>query len=101
MPTYNFYDSELDEEFEMFMKIAEREEYLKENPHIKPVVSAPVLISGTTVINKVPEGFKEVLSRVAEAHPESAVGDRYGKKSIKNIRTKNIVNRHYEKTKKN
>ena len=44
MPTYNFYDSELDEEFEMFMKIAEREEYLKENPHIKPVVCAPVLI---------------------------------------------------------
>lgn len=75
MPTYNFIDTVTGEEFESFMKIAEREEYLKENPHIQPVLTAPHIVSGVVGIgsNRVPNGFKEVLSKVAEAHPTSRV----------------------------
>lgn len=101
MPTYSFIDTDTDEEFEMFMSISDRTEFLKENPSVQPtMLSAPALVRGTASNNKVPEGFKEVLSRVAEAHPESVVGDRYGKKTIKNVKTKEIVKRHYEKAKK-
>lgn len=102
MPTYSFLDTETGEEFDLMMKISEREEFLKENKHIKPVISAPSIVSGvsTSAQNRVPNGFKEVLSKVAEAHPESVVGDRYRSKSIKEIRTKEIVDKHYKKLKK-
>ena len=101
MPTYSFIDTDTDEEFEMFMSWSEREEFLKENPSVQPTLTAaPALVRGTNSNNKVPEGFKEVLSKVAEAHPESVVGDRYGKKTIKNVKTREIVKKHYDKYRK-
>jgi hypothetical protein len=99
MPTYSFYNNQTGEQFDALMKISEREEYLNSNPHITQVLTAPCIVSGvsTSSQNKVPEGFKEVLSKVAEAHPESATGKRYGRKSIKQVKTKNIVDKHLGK----
>jgi hypothetical protein len=101
MPTYEFLNSETGEEFERLMSISAREDYLKENPHIVPVISAPTIVSGVSTSNskqgKVPDGFKEVLSKVAEAHPTSTVGQRYGKKSIKDVKTREIVKKHVSK----
>jgi hypothetical protein len=99
MPTYNFLDTDSGEEFEKFMKISEREEFLKANPEIQPVLTAPAIVSGvsTSTQNRVPDGFKEVLSKVAEAHPASSVADRYGKKSIKQARSDQVVKKHVEK----
>jgi predicted nucleic acid-binding Zn ribbon protein len=98
MPTYQFLNTETDEEFEVLMKISEREEYLKNNPHIQPVLSAPALVSGVSTSNsrtgRVPSGFNEVLSKVAEAHPTSKVAQRFGKKSIKQVKTEQIVKKH-------
>ena len=42
-------------------------------------------------------GWKENLSRIAEAHPRSALADRHGKKSIKEIKTKQVVEKHLSK----
>jgi hypothetical protein len=101
MPTYEFLNSETGEEFERLMSISAREEFLKENPHITPVISAPSIVSGVSTSNsrqgKVPSGFNEVLSKVAEAHPTSTVGQRYGKKSIKDVKTREIVKKHVSK----
>ena len=101
MPTYEFLNTETGEEFERLMSISAREEYLKENPNITPIISAPSIVSGVSTINskqgKVPNGFKEVLSKVAEAHPTSTVGDRYGKKSIKDVKTREIIKKHVNK----
>lgn len=98
MPTYQFFNTETDEEFEVLMKISEREEYLKNNPHIQPVLTAPALVSGVSTSNsrtgRVPSGFNEVLSKVAEAHPTSKVAQRFGKKSIKQVKTEQIVKKH-------
>jgi hypothetical protein len=98
MPTYQFLNTETDEEFEVLMKISEREEYLKNNPHIQPVLTAPALVSGVSTSNsrtgRVPSGFNEVLSKVAEAHPTSKVAQRFGKKSIKQVKTEQIVKKH-------
>jgi len=38
-----------------------------------------------------------VLSKVAEKHPNSSVGERYGRKSIKEARTAQVVKKHVEK----
>ena len=98
MPTYQFRNTRTDEEFEVLMKISEREEYLKNNPHIQSIITAPALVSGVSTSNsrsgRVPSGFNEVLSKVAEAHPTSKVAQRFGKKSIKQVKTEQIVKKH-------
>ena len=96
MPTYNFLNIDTGEEFESFMKISEREEYLKTNPQIQPVITAPAIVTGvsTSKQNRVPDGFKEVLSKISEAHPASDLADKHSKKSIKQARTEQIVKKH-------
>jgi hypothetical protein len=101
MPTYEFVDLNTGEPFERFMKIAEREEFLSNNPHIQPVVSAPMLVSSVSTTNKVPDGFKEVLSKVAEKHPNSSVADKHGRRSAKEAKTREIVKKYTDKITKN
>lgn len=64
MPTYEFQDTNTGEIFEKMLKISEREEYLKNNPHLKQIIS-----SGQTVIEparlgrmKPDQGFRDLLS---------------------------------------
>ncbi len=94
MPTYSFHNTETNEYFDSFMKISEREEYLKINPHIQPVATAAAIVGGVSITDKVPSGFKEVLSKVSEAHPNSSVAKKHGKKTIKQIKTEQIVKKH-------
>lgn len=96
MPTYQFLNTETGEEFETLMKISERDEYLKTNPHIQPIISAPALVTGVSASkqNKVPDGFKDVLSKVSEAHPGSSLAQKHVKKSIKQVKTEQIIKKH-------
>jgi hypothetical protein len=94
MPTYSFLNTSTDEEFDMFMSWSARESYLKENEHIKPVVTSAAIVSGVSTTNKVPEGFKEVLSKISDAHPGSNVAKKHAKKSIKQVKTEEIVKKH-------
>jgi hypothetical protein len=84
----------------MVMKIAEREEFLRENPHIKPVITAPNIVSGISSSQRIPSGFNDVLSKVAEAHPNSTVGKRHKRKSIKEVRTDRIVKKYVDRVTK-
>ena len=74
--------------------LEEREEYLKQNPHIQSIVTSASIVSGVAITGKVPDGFKEVLSKVAESHRSSSVADNHGKKSSKEIKTKQLVDKH-------
>ena len=100
MPTYVFHDTEYNDQFEMVMKIAEREEFLRENPHIQPVITAPNIVSGVSSSQRIPSGFNDVLSKVAEAHPNSTVGKRHKRKSIKEVRTDRIVKKYVDRVTK-
>jgi hypothetical protein len=99
MPTYSFINTETGEEFDMFMSYSARETFLEENPIIQTQVTAAAIVSGvsTSTQYRVPDGFKEVLSKVAEAHPTSHVADKHGKKSIKQVKTEQIVKKHVQK----
>jgi hypothetical protein len=99
MPTYSFVNTETGEEFDSFMSWTAREEYLKENPKIQSVMTAPAIVthSGGDLYSKTPDTFREVLSKVADAHPTSPVADRHGKKSIKDVKTREIVKKHVKK----
>jgi predicted nucleic acid-binding Zn ribbon protein len=99
MPTYSFINTETGEEFDSFMRISEREEFLNTNPHIQPVMTAPAIVSGvsSSTQNRVPDGFKEVLSKVAEAHKGSDFAKKHLKKSIKEVKTEQVVKKHVER----
>ena len=40
------------------------------------------------------------MSRIAEAHPTSPLADRYGKKSIKQVKTREVIKKHRNRKKK-
>ena len=97
LPTYDFVNTETGEEFEAFMSIAAREQYLKDNPNIQQILGATSTVSGVSITGKVPDGFKEVLSKVSENHRTSAVANAHGRKSMKEIKTKQLVDKHIGK----
>jgi len=98
MPTYEFVNIETGEHFEKFMKISEREDFLKHNPNVQSLISAAAIVGGVTVKDKVPDGFKEVLSKISENHKTSSVADRYSRKSIKEARTEEVIKKHQKKS---
>lgn len=98
MPSYLFYDKETNEYFEVVMKISEYNQFKEENiDRYERVIEAPSLVSGTASNTKVPDGFKEVLSKISEAHPSSELASRHRRRSIKEAKTDDIVNRHIKR----
>jgi hypothetical protein len=100
LPTFRFLNTETGEEFEDFLSNSRKEELLEKNPHITQMPSAFAIASMTgNYYSKTDDTWKEVLSKVAEAHPDSPVADRYGKKSIKQIKTQQVIQKHIGKWK--
>ena len=95
MPIYTFLNKKTNKEYDEMMSISEMEEYLEKNKHITQVIKGLNIISGASGITmKTDGGWKENLSRIAEAHPKSALADRYGKKSIKQSKTEQVLAKH-------
>ena len=94
MPLYDFLNTETGEQFSEILSISGREDYLKENPHIKQLhLSAPGLVSGTGGL-KNDNGWKENLSRIAEAHPNSALAEKQGGRTSKKVKVEEIAKKH-------
>ena len=94
MPMYTFENTDTGEQFDMLMKIADKEKYLKKNSNIKQVITAPNLnFGGVGDRTKPPSGFKDVLSRIGEANPMSPMADDYGKKDAKSVAIRDSVKR--------
>jgi hypothetical protein len=74
------------------MSISEKEVYLKKNKHIKQGIGKINIVSGTGI--KTDSGWKDMLSRIGDAHPGSKVHDAYGNKSTKDIKTRQVLEKH-------
>lgn len=95
MPSYTFENTKTGEVYDDYMTIAEMESFLKKNKHINQIISKVNIVSGVSGVSyKSDNGWKENLSRIAQAHPESPLADRYGKKSTKDIKTKQVLEKH-------
>jgi len=92
MPIYDFINTKTGKEFSDMMSIAEKEKYLKKNKHIKQGIGKINIVSGTGV--KTDSGWKDMLSRIGDAHPGSKVHDAYGNKSTKDIKTRQVLEKH-------
>ena len=93
MPTYTFENTKTGQVYDDYMSISERETYLEQNPHIKQLINKINIVSGTGGI-KTDSGWKENMSRIAEAHPTSPLAQRYGKRSIKQVKTEQVIKKH-------
>jgi len=79
MPTYRFKNHKTGEVWEELMMIAEMEEFKKQK-HIEllPPTQMNIVSSVGTIDSKTDNGWKENLQRIAAAHPESPLAERYG-----------------------
>jgi hypothetical protein len=68
MPTYEFQNTETGETHEKILKLSEREPYLKDNPHLKQIISAttPVIEAARLGRMKPDQGFRDVLSAMKQ-----------------------------------
>jgi len=97
MPTYDFENTKTGEVTTEMMSISELDKFKKDNPHMKQLISK-VNISKSGVMGmgrlKTDSGWKDNLNRIANAHPGTKLNDLYGSKSIKDIKTKQVVEKH-------
>tara|TARA_Y100001937_G_C6927064_1_gene244358 strand:- start:69 stop:404 length:336 start_codon:yes stop_codon:yes gene_type:complete len=92
MPLYTFMNKDTDEVFTEMMSISQREEYLSQNPNITQQIVKVNMISGTGIKND--GGWNENLSRIAEAHPNSALADKLGGRTTKHAKSMSTLEKH-------
>ena len=77
------------------MSISEMEKLIKKK-HIKllPPTQLNIVSSTGTMDGKTDSGWKEVMSKISEAHPKSPLADRYGKRSVKDTQIERVRKKH-------
>lgn len=95
MPSYTFKNNDTDEIWDEIMSWDERCSFLDDNPHIKQIIiKAPQLVRSQYVGGiKNDDGWKENLSRIAEAHPGSELARTHGSKDAKTVKTQTAVDK--------
>ena len=95
MPTYRFYNRKTGLVYEEYMMISEMEKLIKKK-HIEllPPTQMNIVSSVGSVDSKTDSGFKEVLSKESQAHPNSPLASRYGKRSVKDTQIERVRKKH-------
>ena len=98
MPTYRFYNKRTKEEYTDLMSISEMEEFIQKK-HIKilPPTQVNIVSSVGHIDSKTDSGWKDVLSKITDAHPASALANQYGKKSVKDTQIDKVIKTHRAK----
>jgi len=100
MPTYDFRNTKTGEIFEEMMTISAKEQYLKDNPHIQQLVSGINIVSGVSGKSfRQDGGWKDNLSRIAEAHPQSNLAKQTLRRSTKQVKTEEVLKKHRKRRK--
>ena len=96
MPIYTFENTKTGEVYDDMMSIAEKEEFLKKNKHIEQKLTTINISSGVRGMGNMKNdgGWKDNLSRIAEAHPTSELANTHRKRSIKEVKTANVMAKH-------
>ena len=93
MPIYQIENTITGEVEEQFISISAMEALISDNPHLRQIIGAPALIGGTGDRTRPPDGFKQVLSKIAEANPTSGLADTYGGKDKKSSAIRDSLKR--------
>ena len=72
MPTYTYRNINTGEVFDKMMKIADREQFLLDNPDLESIIGAPAMGDSVRLgIRRPDNGFREVLSKISDANYKS------------------------------
>ena len=100
MPIYTFENTKTGKVYDDMMSIAEKEDFLEKNKHIKQKLTTINISSGVMGVNmKNDGGWKDNLSRIAEAHPTSELAQQHRKRSVKEVKTQQVVEKHRRRQK--
>lgn len=100
MPIYTFENTKTGKVYDDMMTISEMETFLKKNKHIKQKLTTINIVSGVQGRSfKSDSGWKDNLSRIAEAHPNSPLAQQHGKKTIKQVKTEQVMAKHRKRKK--
>ena len=101
MPIYTFENIKTGKVYDDMMSIAEKETFLKKNKHIKQRLTSLNISSAVRGMGgmKNDGGWKDNLSRIADAHPNSALAQQHKKRSIKEVKTQQVVEKHRRRQK--
>ena len=92
MPIYTFYNKKTKKEFDEMMTISEMESYLNKNKHVEQVIKGINIVASVgNRTMKTDSGWNDTLSKIAEAHPQSALAKERTRKSIKQIKTEQAI----------
>ena len=95
MPIYTFENTKTGKVYDDMMTISEKENFLEKNKHIKQRLTAINIVGGVQgITHKTDGGWNDNLQRIADAHPTSALADRVKKKSIKEVKTQQVMAKH-------
>jgi hypothetical protein len=100
MPIYSFENIKTGKEYTEQMSMSELDSYLKKNKNVRQVFTTLNIVGGVAGLTHKPDsGFKDVVQKIAEKHPGSPLAEKYRKKSIKEIRTKQVLDKHRKRKK--
>jgi hypothetical protein len=95
MPLYTFKNTKTGKTFTDMMSIAEMEKYLEKNKHIKQQLTSLNIVGGVSGMSyRTDGGWKDNLSRIAEAHPNSPLAQQHRKRSVKEVKTEQAVKKY-------
>ena len=97
MPLYDFEDTKTGEQFELQLKISEKDDFLKANPNLKQLIGTPMIVGGVDGLRKPDEGFNEVLQKIGEQNPQTPFGREVNKSTTAK---QGAVNKAVDKWKK-
>jgi len=97
MPVYDLRNNETGEEWEQSMSYDDMKTLTADGNVVILYKKVNFLHSAGSEGGKVPDHFKEVMSRVAEQNPNTPVAEKYGSKSIKDVKVREAVDKARKK----
>ena len=96
MPYYDYKNEKTGEIQEIFLKLADKDQFQKDNPNLKQILSAPHMIyrRDGDVLKAAGAGWNEVLQKVGEHYPDSEVAKTNNRRTAKQVKTDAIVKKH-------
>ena len=96
MPTYEYKNVNTGEISEIFLKLADKDQFQQDNPNLEQIIGAPNMITRRDgdVLKKAGAGWNEVLQKVGEHYPDSEVAKKNVRRTAKQVATDNIIKKH-------
>lgn len=104
MPSYEFLNKKTKKLEEHTMSISAYDAFKAKNPHLERYYSDAPMFSYTGVKDfngKTDNTWKEVMSKIAEKNPATPLAEKYGRKSTKEIKTREVLKKHAKRQQQN